>query len=1184
MLRIERMEVVGFKSFPDRTVIEFPDGITAVVGPNGCGKSNIADAIQWVLGEQSARALRGQRMEDVIFAGSEGRGPGGMAEVTLSMVARNQPLPDGKTHVTLTRRLFRTGDSEYLVDGRQGRLLDIRNLLEQVRAGERTYAIIDQSRVASFVISRPKERRMFIEDAAGISGYKQRRRLAEMKLEGTRANLLRVDDILREVERQRRSLQRQAALARRARRLETELRELKTLWFRRRARVLDGRAQELNEVAAVAQREAAHLDRERARLAHAAAEARGALDAARDERERLVARAHQARLDEERLAAEIEAALARAAALEDEAGRQENEGKRLALDRTLRQAERDSVTRDLSELAERIVALEHEVEAARLRADGERDGYRELQQRAEATERELYERMHERAEVFARLSAAREAHQREADRVAESAAAAARLEAARADAERQLEDARQAMVRAEQESARLAEAVQQARRAEDDAAQRLEQARAAEAAVGNELGSREGEKAALDSLAVRLAGADPAREVLERAAERDLAAHGVAADALVVEREFERAAEAFLAELLPTVIVESAQDVLKGAALGVRGRVQFLPLDAVGGHDAGPGLPDELAADPRVRGRLAAHVAARAGLEAVGARVRDAVLVDDLAAALELQRRFPGWNYVTPAGDAVLSSGVVAVHGGPEDGEGLLARTRRREELAASVAQLAAARSAALDELERARQEHQAGRAAREGAEAELAEGRRAHTSAQMAWEQGGRELARIVREAALVAGVHEAAERAREEAARRAAALEAQLQQIEGAIASGREALDAARATAHEREDTVRQAASALAALSADLRAQEERRAALARDDERLARDLAEIGERSERGLVAGRRAADEAQTLRAQADLRRGDLERVRAERAAAEAEVARRAETLSAASAAARALDARVDTAAQELEDARARREQHGLELERARLELEHIVGACREELGCLPEELPADAGSAGTAAELAGDEVLAARVAEVRDKRDRLGLVNPLAEQEFDELSARATELTGQKEDLEKSIEEMNNSIKKMDRESRERFLDALGSIRRHFREQFAILFRGGRADLILEDENDPLESGIEILCQPPGKKLQAVTLLSGGEKALAATAVLFAIFSYQAPPFCLLDEVDAPLDEANVGRFADALRTFTDRTQFILITHNKRSMEMADLLYGVTMPEPGVSRLVSMSLD
>jgi chromosome segregation protein len=1186
MLRIERMEVVGFKSFPERTVVDFPDGVTAVVGPNGSGKSNIVDAISWVLGEQSARALRGGRMEDVIFAGTEGRGPGGMAEVTLELSAREDILPGSRTKVTLTRRLYRTGDSEYLMDGRPTRLADIRGLLEQVRAGERTYAIVDQGRVGSFVTSKPRERRQFIEDAAGIASYRQRRRLAEMKLEATKANLLRVDDILREVERQRRSLQRQASLARRARRLDEELRGLKTLWYGRRSVGLERRTEELSEFAAVAQREGEHLEAERSRQARVVAEVRARLEASHAARTAAVDEAHRRQLDEERLAAEIEAARARAGTLEEEAGRQEDEGRRLALDRTARVAERDSLARDVEGLDGRLAALAGEVAEAEARAEATRQEHRALADEATRLERGLYESLHQRAEIVARLSAAREALTREGNRADEARAAGARIGASRSEADALVEAAWAALHAADAEAAARLLAVQSARQAEADAAAALDAARRDEAGLASELDKKSGESAALASLAVRLAGADSAREALERAREVQLEARGVVADALEVDPEVERAAEAFLSGLLPGVVVDGEADVLRAAGLGLAGRVNYLPLDAPDGAGARPELPGELLADPRVRGRLAARVRPRPGWgAAVWERVEDAILVDDLPAALELHRRFPRFHFLTPEGHAVHRDGIVAIEGrATETGLGLLARARRRDELGREVEQLSARREQAAERLDAARNALEAARAARAAAEEALAEARGAAATAKMTWEQSGRDQERLAREAVLIGGVLEAAERGREEAQRRAESLEGQVTGADEQIAADRLALEAARERVLGHEDATRGASLALAGLLTEVRAQEERRAGLARELERMTRELDELAQRSERGLEAGRRALADAAEARQRAQDREVDLERTRAARVAAEAEAAAGEARLARDGGAVREAEARLDTVLQELEEARARREHRATEFERSRLELERLVETCREELGVLPGELPAEVPQLEGLEMLDDDEALAGRIADARARRERVGPVNPLAEQEYEELSARFELQSTQKQDLEATIAELNNSIKKMDRESKERFSEAFVEIRRHFREQFALLFRGGKADLLLEDESNPLESGVEIVCQPPGKKLQSVTLLSGGEKALAATAVLFAIFRYAPPPFCLLDEVDAPLDDANVGRFADALRGFADRTQFIVITHNKRSMEMADLLYGVTMAEPGVSKLVSMTLD
>ncbi len=1184
MLRIERMEVQGFKSFVEKVVIEFPHGITAVVGPNGCGKSNIADAMQWALGEQSARALRGARMEDVIFSGSDKRGPGGMAEVTLHLVTRDgSSLDDGRTRVSLTRRLYRTGDSEYLVDGARSRLTDIRQLLEQIRAGARTYAIIDQAHVASFVVSKPKERRLFIEEAAGIAGYKDRRRQADLKLEATRANLLRVDDILREVDRQRKQVQRQASLARRARRLDDELRALRTVWYRRRAQRLTIESEELSEVFAVAQRESAHLERERARLAELFGAARVQLEQAHSERAQAVDAAHRARLDEERLAREIEAGLTRAQLLEDEAGRQEGEEQRLEEHQQRSADEREHLVQGLALLVEQREAAAAVQLAAQQGADRERQKLKELQEAGAAAERELYEALHQRADASARLSAVREVVERETHRLAEAEAAGRKLEGQRDEAHSAAQHASESLTRSGAETDRLAIVVQTARAAEDAAQAALEAARAHEARTAAELGSRSGEKSALDSLDMRLAGADATRDVLERG----VRSRGLVADLLSAPREFERAAESYLAPLLPTIVVDSDGEVRNAAALVPLGRVSFLPLDSPSVRAIAPTIPTELRQDHRVRGTLLGALSARGDHgAAVAHRLDDAVLVDTLDTALDLHRKFPAFSFLALDGHAVDSSGVVTLNGsGASTQDGLLARARRRDELASEVAVLEATLAAASALLAQSRDRLLLSGQERRHAEESLAESRRAFSTARLATEQAERELARLDREIGLAASMREMAQRAHDEAIGRTELLESQLGQLEHRVTALRSTLDARRAEIVQQEDAARASAEAFAGSTSELRALDERRLAMDRDRERIDRDLRDLDERRGRGQELRGQAMADAGVLRERAEQSKAEQDRLAAARALNEFQAQQHARHVDEVTARVREAERRVSMASELWEEARARRESAGLGAERARIEREHVFTDCYQAMGVSPQELPAEL-PAGDFEPVPWDDdtSLQDRIQQARDKRERVGPVNLLAEQEFTELNARFEELDGQKADLESTMEELRSSIKKMDRECRERFLDAFTSIRRYFREQFAILFRGGRADLVLEDEENPLEAGIEIICQPPGKKLQSVSLMSGGEKALAATAVLFAIFKFQPPPFCLLDEVDAPLDEANVGRFADAIRGFTEGTQFILITHNKRSMEMADLLYGVTMPEPGVSRLVSMTLD
>ncbi len=1186
MLRLERMEVTGFKSFPEPTVVEFPDGVTAVVGPNGSGKSNIADAINWVIGEQSARALRGRRMEDVIFAGSDARGPGGMAEVTLHLVSRGEPLPDGRTRVSITRRLFRTGESEYLVDGKRVRLQDVRALLEQSRVGARTYAVIDQGRVAAFVTARPQERRLFIEEAAGIAGYKRRRRQAELKLEATRANLLRVDDILREVERQRRSLKRQAGAARRARRLDEEIRVLRGVWIRRRVDELAGLLAASEEAHAVARREADHVTRERERVEARLEAARRELEGARSRREEASEDLHRLRLELERTERELASSRERAEALRAEADRRAGEGRRLEEERRSRERELAAIEARLEALAgerreraEAVAQARQALEAARRELEATRARVRGLEER-------LHGEMHRRADLAARLAAARQESGRERERHREALAARDRLAARRREVEGRLAGGRKALAAARERLAKLEEELEAARAAEDAAGRRLEQARGREARIAADLAARNGEKAALDSLEVRLAGAEPAREVLERAREGRLAARSVLADLLEVDGDIEAAAESFLGKALPAVVVESGEDVLAGLSLGVRGDVTFLPLDA---PPAGPcegerPLPPELAADPRVRGRLAARLRARAELDGrLSCHLEDAVLVEDLAAGLELHRRWPGWNYLAPEGHVVHRNGLVTVAGKP-GGEGFLARARRREELARQVARLGRDLEEASAAVAAARELLDEARVARRRLEGSLAEAGRRAEELRAAVEQAEAELERLGREDAFVEEAAAGAERAAARASSEAEALARELASVEGSVTESGRRLAAARRELEAAEESARQAADRLADRLADERVLGERVESARREAERVRGEIRRLVRRTREGADASREAARKIGELTARAGKLEQVREKLRERVARAETVLEEATARLREASGVTHGLEERLAALLGELEGIRARRERFALEVERLRSDLAHVAETCREELGVEPGELRVDPPVDVDPAALADERWVAARLEGLREKRRRIGVVNPLAEQEYDELSARFEELSARKEDLEATIAELNGSVRKMDRESRDRFLEAWREIRRHFKEQFAILFRGGKADLVLDDEKEPLESGIEIVCQPPGKKLQSVSLLSGGEKALVATAMLFAIFRYQPPPFCLLDEVDAPLDEVNVSRFAEVLRGFTGRTQFILITHNKRTMEMADVLYGVTMPQPGISRLVAMSLD
>ena len=1192
MLKIQKVDISGFKSFSDSTEVVFPDGITAVVGPNGCGKSNIGDAINWVLGEQSARMLRGSSMQDVIFNGSEKRKPLGLAEVSLHLAGRANGNGEAPKAIKITRRLFRTGESEYLLNDQRSRLRDIQDLLRDERVGAQTYATIEQGKIDQILNAKPKDRRLIIEEAAGVAGFKHKRRLAELKLEATQANLLRVNDIVQEVERQIGSLKRQAARARRYGRLRDELRAKEGLRFAVRAKRLD------DELAVVRAAEQAARDAEAASAAQLAGreagaiESRAALEEAerthRDEAEAL----HQIDLEIERAEARIRAARERI-----EEARQTRE--RLAVEMTTLSERRASAA---DEAAARAAALETESAeeaAAAGRLDERRRAVAEAGERREAR-RARVEAL--RAEHLVSMGASSDARNQRS--ILDEAGV--RAASHRARLEREREEAQGEHARVVQEAAGLGtEAHRQTRSVEEirvEVAQ-LEseraQARVDLAAEQETLaGARDRESATaaalrtLEDVATRFAGvSDGVRLLLTAGPAAGVRIAGVVADFVEAAREVEGAAEAYLQGFLPAVVVEDEGDARRAADL-VRaqgaGRTVFLSKTqpsggvAVGAPANGHGpIPAHVLSDARVLGRLKDRLKLRAGDGFVSARVGDAILVDSLESALALHRAWPHADYLATSGDVVYASGVVASGGRASAEQGLLAHARRIAELHAELADSAAraqASQARLDEL--------TGRVA--SLEGRLEERRRTletesrrETELDLLAKRSGDDRDRAERRVGVIADELLALASETDRLERELAGVAARVEELERSHAVASAALEAETAALTEDEAALRAVLDEEAAARADHAALAQRVEAARRESARLAEALAEIDARlaatAEEDADAERRGVEGAEIARAgdaEVAVRVEDRRRRALEAVAREEALAERRAALVSLEAALKDDRGRLDTVRGEVRDR---------EIARTRLEADrgYLDDLCAQELGMTA----GDAVAQTTPEAIAGaDEgVLEAEVADLKAKVDAIGPVNLMAIEEFQTLEERHTALSAQKKDLEDAVVSLRESIKRINRQSRERFTETFEVIREHYREIFKVLFNGGRADLVLEEGEDVLECGIDMIAQPPGKRLGHVSLLSGGEKSMAALALLFAIFRHQPSPFCLLDEVDAALDELNVGRFTRMLGEYAGQTQFILITHNKRSMESANLLYGVTMEEAGVSKLVSLAL-
>jgi chromosome segregation protein len=1254
-MRLERLEISGFKSFSDRAELAFDQGVTAIVGPNGCGKSNVADAITWVLGEQSAKSLRGDKMEDVIFSGSDARKPGAAAEVRLRLAGLPAPplatssvtatgleefhpaghIEDGANgngsgheaiqamaeaftrDVEVTRRLYRSGESEYLIDGAACRLRDVHELLMDTGLGAKAYSIIEQGKIGMILSSRPTDRRQLIEEAAGITKYRSRRRAAELKLEAAQQNLVRIDDIVFEVEKQRGALKRQAAKARRYGRLREEYRRWEKVLFARRYRDLAasiesarGRLTVTREREATALAHLAEVEAHMARLRIEQAEAEARSAQIRED-------AHARELDinlrqqqQEFNRQQIETLDARgteiAAEIQDLESRREPA--RVALESRREAAIEIERTRD--EAGTVMASASSEYAQAQSQIEGLESRVEEIRgnlfrsSNATMTVRHVIEHtaaQHERVgEQLARLDVEQDDVRREGDKVNADRAAAM--------------DARtQSQAALERITQELAEQRAQLAMSRTEHEERTKELRARE----QELAAIEGRLASLEELAANRADfGDAARMVLVQANGR-VGQQGAVADYLEVDSRYERAVEACLGDLLQHVIVDRHDQAAAGLSL-VRqqdaGRCGFVVVE--------PGSngyrPHEIVRAPGI-------VSVSDVLQVSGPHAATILKVIPEAYVAESFEQAVAFSHETAAPIATIDGDVLRgphlVAGGAKvESRGILATRREIKELRERVERdrLTLTRLAAeVTRLDAHIVEASASIALLQDEEHVQEKALVAH-DAQLA--RAAEDTTRLARKSDVVA-----LERRRAEEER--TALESRRVEAEASIARLAEeqrAVEEELAEAQRRLGAAREAANALATRAAEARAMHaalvERAAAVEAEVLRL-----EEGGKDLEFRIATRTAEREQTHSRTEALI----AAIASGEKALDEDVLALDTlrGTLREADEAAAALRSTVDEQEVVIRQSRRVLEEirvEGGELEVARAtaesDLTHLAQACvdavqstLDEVLVLVEQMEQTGQATPDAAALSADEpdpesddesataaadtppavmtetapatmTAEEAIARLKAKIDRLGPVNMMAIEQFDELEERHTFLTTQRRDLVDSIAQTSEAIARIDETTKARFTEAFTAIQANFQGTFSTLFGGGRAGLALLDENDPLESGIDIVASPPGKRLQSVQLLSGGEKALTAIALMFAIFRYKPSPFCLLDEIDAPLDDANVHRFVEMLRGMLDRTQFILITHNRQTMEIANRLYGVTMEEPGVSKLISVQLN
>jgi chromosome segregation protein len=1216
---LKRLELVGFKSFADKTHFDFPAGITGIVGPNGSGKSNIVDAVRWVLGEQSAKSLRGGEMADVIFNGSASRRSLGLAEVTMTFDNTRRALATQADEVQITRRVYRSGEGEYLINRQVCRLKDIKDLFLGSGAGADAYCIIEQGRVDVLLQASTQERRTIFEEAAGISRFKAKKIETLRRLERVDQNLERLRDILDEVEKQLRSVKLQAAKAQRWQEYSGRLRELRvdlglrefgrlTQALEARTAVLDGLRAALAEQTSLAEageRELERLEQELARLENALHEQEAELAGAREQ----IAAEESTLSHEWALVGDVEAELAQ--------GRQRLAGLRQHL-------------ADLVEAAARVAEEHRQVEA---RCAAQRAGAQALEEQQAAAEQRLAA-LHEQVDrdkeqhldwmrQAARLQndavsykaqvdnltrergRLRQRSEQAAEHLASLDLELAELTAADEALQGRLGGARQALAELRQERDRL-------HRLREETAQRAADLRAQRSGLLSRIEvlenlerSHEGLNSGAREVFALLEQPDPGpwRTVL-----------GILAEFLTVRRQYAPLIDLALGDRAQRFLVRDAEqlaEALRQRGEPFSGRVSFLPVPSLSrpasaGANAGAAAADRRAGDgpDLVADRLppAERRPTHPGVVALAEQVvrcdnpeladlparllARTLIVRDLAAARTIAALNAGFRCVTLQGELIEADGTLTV-GAHHAESGILSRRSELRELREQGALL----DERLAEWERDLADLRERVAVLDG---RLENGQ---LEIDVLGEQVADLRTRIGQHRQRRQGLHEEVEVSRSEMGN----LEQEIQQLQKAWEQARG--EAAQAEARVQGLQARLEEAERAIRDGDARREERRRETVAA---RVA--LAQVEERL---------AALAARHAQAEADLRRRGQERQQTEEQveATRGRLEESQRTLLRASSALAVWYVRKEAAGRRLVELESERVRLRQERQRRAEEAQTFRGAWREQqeqahahelevndlrhrrdslCGRLHEDYQLDLAMlyekqgppAEAPAPAAGGEALTPEqeIEELRRKLSRLGNVNLEAIQELSDLEARAGTLQIQYEDLTAAQRALQDIIARINADSRRLFTDTFASVRTHFQELFRKLFGGGMADVVLEDEEDVLESGIEIVARPPGKELRSISLMSGGEKTLTAVALLLAIFRSKPSPFCILDEVDAALDEANIGRFTGVLRDFLDRSHFIIITHSKRTMACADVLYGVTMQESGISRRVAVRFE
>ncbi len=1185
-MKIKQLELLGFKSFPERVILSFPGGITGIVGPNGCGKSNIVDAVLWAVGERSARHLRARLMEDVIFNGTNGYKPMGMAEVSILFSNEDGGVPAeyaGYEEIMVTRRIFRSGESEYYINKSLCRLKDVMDLFAGTGIGVNAYSIIEQGKVDFILNSKPEERRLLFEEAAGVSKFRERKRVALMKMESTEQNLLRLRDIIGEIKRQINGLNRQVKRAERFRAYKGEVKEIESKMaageYVELLKKRDGIEAVLAELREQGTKVSRRLRRTQSFIEHT--------------RQRL--REVEEGLNE---------AQRRTLGVQNEVQRGEDGVE--ALNRELDRLSR-SETQYLEEIGQSNSKLE-ETRTEKARMEGERSDLRQqiLSEEAELKEREreleslkgqnegttadLEEQKASLVETLSQLSASRNAIsglEKEIEglrrRIAQNGIEQQEAKDAVEETGKLLSQSEERMHALNSSMGKI-EDEKEALRAAIDALRRRIEAEQSELKKMEELLHREGSRLeSLKELEKNYEGCERGvREIMLSKERGELdGIHGLIGEMVETDQRFEASLEAALDRRLQHIVVRGLEEGIRGLQhLKERscGRSTFIPVNSrcltrAVSRESG-------SREQGVLGPLAQFVRVKEGfLPVISSLLEDVWLVDNLEVAHRLWKEGKGFRILVSLDGEVLEGDGSLTGGSMEErGFGLLERRRLIKALEESVSDL----------KERRR--------LKEMAVEKLAEGLSAKESGLDAllenWHKQEIELMDckrdveqrgqgLVRERQRLEVLEFEGRQLQSEVEARRGELQGlsdQLRELDHARRKGEERIGELRAKRDEETVALEELARDVTGHKVKAATQKEKMKAIEgvisnleesqgmikdeiarklREVERIRGEISQTGERVDVLRKQGRQNMKELKSLTRTVRAQERQRERL--------AEILKESESGH-------------ERLRLEKEEIGQKTNELNLKMAEVHLSVEHLEGRVSEKYGLSLGELvkERDPDFQRDSAER--------RLNELRTALDALGEVNLVALEEYEELKERYDFLMEQKRDLEEAMDDLRRAIARINRRTNQQFLKTFEAVRGKFQEVFGRLFKGGRGDLILTDEKDLSATGIEIVAQPPGKRLQIIDLLSGGEKALVAIALLFSFFLVKPTPFCLLDEVDAPLDDANIDRFVDLVGELSRTSQFILVTHNKKTIQMSNTLYGITMETPGISKIVSVRLN